>query len=31
VVSAGQLTRARAGETPRELVGRRTRDTLPLG
>ncbi|MFI5371109.1 MAG: diaminopimelate decarboxylase, partial [Candidatus Eisenbacteria bacterium] len=31
VVSGGRLIRARAGETPRELVERRTRDELPLG
>jgi diaminopimelate decarboxylase len=31
VVSGSALTRARAGETPRELAGRRTRDPLPLG
>jgi diaminopimelate decarboxylase len=29
-VSGGRLTRARAGETPRDLAGRRTRDPLPL-
>lgn len=31
MVSGGQLVRARAGETPRELAGRRTRDPLPPG
>ena len=30
VVSGGRLARARAGETPRERAGRRTRDPLPI-
>jgi len=30
VVSGGLLVRARAGETPRDLAGRRTRDEIPM-